>query len=37
MWRAELAHLFRRRRVHALLVVLALVPIGIAVAVRLSG
>jgi ABC-2 type transport system permease protein len=37
MWRAELGHMFRRRRVQALLVVLALVPIGIATAVRFSG
>jgi ABC-2 type transport system permease protein len=37
MLRAELAHLFRRRRVLALLLVCALVPVGIAVAVRLSG
>src|SRR5437763_5698432 len=34
---AELGHLFRRRRVHALLVVLALVPTAIVVAVKLSG
>jgi ABC-2 type transport system permease protein len=37
MLRAELAHLFRRRRVQALLVVLALVPVIIVVAVKLSG
>jgi ABC-2 type transport system permease protein len=37
MLRAELAHLFRRRRVLALLLVCALVPVGIALAVRLSG
>src|SRR4051794_37138350 len=37
MWRAELVHLFRRRRVHALLIVLALVPTAIVVAVKLSG
>jgi ABC-2 type transport system permease protein len=37
MWRAELAHLFRRRRVHALLIVLALVPTAIVIAVKLSG
>ena len=34
---AELAHLFRRRRVQALLIVLALVPVLIVVAVKLSG
>src|SRR5437870_277136 len=33
----ELSHLFRRRRVHALLVVLAALPIVIAIAVRFSG
>ncbi|MCU1378534.1 MAG: putative transporter integral rane subunit [Acidimicrobiales bacterium] len=37
MLRAELAHLFGRRRVQALLVILALVPIGVVVAIRLSG
>jgi len=37
MWRAELGLLFRRTRTRALLGVLALVPIVIAVAVRLSG
>ena len=37
MWRAELGLLFRRTRTRALLGVLALVPIAIAVAVRLSG
>ncbi|MCU1393805.1 MAG: transporter permease [Ilumatobacteraceae bacterium] len=37
MLRAELLHLFRRRRIHALLVVLALVPIAIVIALRLSG
>jgi ABC-2 type transport system permease protein len=37
MWRDELHHLFHRRRVQALLAVLAVVPMGIAVAVRLSG
>jgi ABC-2 type transport system permease protein len=37
MWRAELGMLFRRTRTLALLGVLALVPIVIAVAVRLSG
>jgi ABC-2 type transport system permease protein len=34
---AELGHLFRRRRIHVLLAVCALVPIGIAIAVRFSG
>jgi ABC-2 type transport system permease protein len=34
---AELAQTFRRRRIHALLVVLALVPVAIVVALRLSG
>src|SRR6478735_2304957 len=34
---AELHHLFRRRRIQALLVVLALVPIAIVVALKLSG
>jgi ABC-2 type transport system permease protein len=34
---AELKHLFRRRRIHALLVVLALVPVAIVVALKLSG
>ena len=34
---AELKHLFRRRRIHALLVVLALVPITIVVALKISG
>jgi ABC-2 type transport system permease protein len=34
---AELGHLFRRRRIHALLIVLALVPVGIVLAVKLSG
>src|SRR4051794_8685754 len=37
MWRAELVHLFRRRRVHALLIVLALVPVAIVIALKLSG
>jgi ABC-2 type transport system permease protein len=37
MWHAELALLLRRTRTQALLGVLALVPIVIAVAVRLSG
>ncbi len=37
MLRAELLHLFRRRRIHALLVVLALVPITIVIALKLSG
>src|SRR5262249_4730065 len=37
MFRAELAFLFRRRRVLALLVVLAALPILIALAVRFSG
>src|SRR5438445_476425 len=37
MLRAELAHLFGRRRVQALLVVLALVPAAVVVALRLSG
>src|SRR5436305_12412343 len=34
---AELHHLFRRRRVHALLTVLALVPVAIVLALKLSG
>ena len=34
---AELKHLFRRRRIHALLAVLALVPIAIVVALKISG
>jgi ABC-2 type transport system permease protein len=37
MWLAELAHLYRRRRIQVILLVLALVPIGIATAVRFSG
>ncbi len=37
MWRAELGLLLRRTRTRALLGVLALVPVVIAVAVRLSG
>jgi ABC-2 type transport system permease protein len=37
MLRAELLHLFRRRRVHALLAVLALVPIAIVVSLKFSG
>ena len=37
MLRAELLHLFRRRRIHALLVVLALVPVAIVIALKLSG
>ena len=37
MWRAELATQFRRRRVKALLVVLAAIPALLAVAVKLSG
>jgi ABC-2 type transport system permease protein len=37
MLRAELAHLFRRRRIHALLIVLALVPTAIVLAVKFSG
>jgi ABC-2 type transport system permease protein len=37
MLRGELLHLFRRRRIHALLVVLALVPIAIVTALKLSG
>jgi ABC-2 type transport system permease protein len=36
MWLAELRHLFRRRRIHALLVVLALVPTAIALALKFS-
>lgn len=35
--RAELAHLFRRRRIKVILAVLALVPVVIAVSLRLSG
>ena len=34
---AELHHLFRRRRIQALLAVLALVPIAIVVALKISG
>src|SRR4051812_9012893 len=34
---AELKHLFRRRRIQALLTVLALVPVAIVVALKLSG
>src|SRR3954463_14077602 len=34
---AELGHLFRRRRIQVLLAVCALVPVGVAVAVRFSG
>ena len=34
---AELHHLFRRRRIHALLLVLALVPVIIVVALKLAG
>src|SRR5438067_10751096 len=34
---AELHHLFRRRRIHALLTVLALVPVAIVLALKLSG
>ncbi|MCU1350896.1 MAG: transporter permease [Acidimicrobiales bacterium] len=37
MWRAELGLLLRRVRIKALLGVLALVPIGVAVAVRVAG
>jgi ABC-2 type transport system permease protein len=37
MWRAELATQFRRRRMIALLVVLAAIPAALAVAVYLSG
>src|SRR5262245_29678700 len=37
MWLAELAQLYRRRRIQVILIVLALVPIGIATAVRFSG
>jgi ABC-2 type transport system permease protein len=37
MLRAELAHLFARRRVHVLLVVLAAIPVLVVVALRLSG
>ena len=37
MWRAELALLLRRVRIKALLVVLAAVPILVAVAVRIAG
>jgi ABC-2 type transport system permease protein len=37
MWRAELATQFRRRRMIALLVVLAVVPAALALAVYLSG
>jgi ABC-2 type transport system permease protein len=37
MLRAELLHLFRRRRVHALLTVLALVPVAIVVSLKFSG
>ncbi|MCU1361056.1 MAG: transporter permease [Ilumatobacteraceae bacterium] len=34
---AELVHLFRRRRIHALLTILALVPVAIVIAVKISG
>jgi ABC-2 type transport system permease protein len=34
---AELGHLFRRRRIHALLIVLALVPTAIVVVLRFAG
>jgi ABC-2 type transport system permease protein len=34
---AELAHLFRRRRIMALLTILALVPVAIVIAVKVSG
>jgi ABC-2 type transport system permease protein len=37
MLRAELFHLFRRRRVHALLFALAMVPVAIVVAIKVSG
>jgi ABC-2 type transport system permease protein len=37
MLRAELIHLFRRRRVHVLLAVLALVPTAIVLALRFRG
>jgi ABC-2 type transport system permease protein len=37
MWLGELLQLFRRRRIQALLLACATVPIGVAVAVRLSG
>src|SRR3954470_5030703 len=37
MWSAELKHLFRRRRVHVLLIVLSLVPVAIVIALKLSG
>jgi ABC-2 type transport system permease protein len=37
MWRAELKHLFRRRRIHVLLAVLALVPTAIVFALKFTG
>src|SRR6476659_6782598 len=37
MWLGELLQLFRRRRIQALLAACAAVPIGVALAVRLSG
>jgi ABC-2 type transport system permease protein len=37
MLRAELAHLFARRRVQALLVILALIPTAVVVTLRISG
>src|SRR5713101_2790061 len=37
MWRAELLTQFRRRRIKALLVVMALVPVGLSFAVYFSG
>src|SRR5437763_12761754 len=37
MWSAELLHLFRRRRVQTLLIVLSLVPVAIVIALKLSG
>src|SRR5437660_11977248 len=37
MLRAELAHLFRRRRVQVLLLVLAAIPAAVVVALRVSG
>src|SRR3981189_2877930 len=37
MWRAELATQFRRRRMIALLIVLAAIPAALATAVYLSG
>jgi ABC-2 type transport system permease protein len=37
MWSGELSTLFRRRRVHALLVALAIVPIAIVLVLRFAG